>query len=158
MTAPVKKSLASTVRKLFASKSKREIARLISKRKLKGKCRPGPLMQASNAWQRWEEKLLGKEPDFEVARKTGRTLNSVRIHRRLLGIACLPNPRFWTEEDMSLNHFLDHRELATLRRWTKPFIPKAWRFLVTDITERFRRLAITRSISDPRILISDSNH
>ena len=42
------------------------------------------------SWTPAEDALLGKLPDAEVARRTGRTLLAVRMHRYLKGI---PAPR-----------------------------------------------------------------
>src|SRR5665213_2725305 len=79
MTMPSKNLLVISAKKLLASKSKREVERLVGQRKVQWKRRRGPLLRASTTWQRWEEALLGKEHDLIVARKTGRTLGAVRI-------------------------------------------------------------------------------
>ncbi len=51
-------------------------------------------------WTAKERALLGKLPDTEVARRTGRTREAVRIERERQGI---PNPdsRGWTAEDIA---------------------------------------------------------
>jgi hypothetical protein len=89
-TLPTKNSLVLSAKKLLASKSKREVERLVGQRKVNWKRRHGRLLRASQAWQRWEEKLLGTEHDLIVARKTGRTLEAdIHVARRYPSRICL---------------------------------------------------------------------
>jgi hypothetical protein len=71
--------------------------RLAKKLKLVRHIKPGyhgPL------WTDEQNQLLGTLPDSEVARRTGRTENAVRIKREKIG---LPNPesRGWTPEELA---------------------------------------------------------
>jgi hypothetical protein len=112
MAMPAKNSLLLSARKLLASKSTREVERIVGRRKVKAKRRLGRLLRASKAWQRWEEELLGKEHDLVVARKTGRTLNAVRLHRGSLRIAAVPSPNLWTKKEMALFGTMTDSEIA----------------------------------------------
>jgi hypothetical protein len=59
--------------------------------------RPRP---GGDEWTPEETRLLGKLPDAEVTRRTGRTVEAVRIKREKMG---LPNPesRAWTPQELS---------------------------------------------------------
>jgi len=52
------------------------------------------------AWKAREVRLLGRLPDAEVARRTGRDADAVRVKRQSLGI---PNPQSpaWTADEMA---------------------------------------------------------
>ena len=68
-------------------------------------------------WTPEDIALLGTLPDEEVARRTGRTVNAVRLKREELGI---PNPagNRWRPEDITLLGTLPDREVA--RRLGRP--------------------------------------
>jgi hypothetical protein len=53
------------------------------------------------AWQARELRLLGKLPDEEVARRTGRSAGAARRKREALGIVN-PASRTWTPEELAL--------------------------------------------------------
>ncbi len=74
--------------------AKRQMAERLNLRKHLKTGYHGPL------WTSAQLKLLGKFPDDEVARRTGRTVNAVRIERERQGI---PNPesRGWTAEEIA---------------------------------------------------------
>ena len=68
-------------------------------------------------WTPEDIPLLGTLPDKEVARRTGRTVNGVRLKREELGI---PNPagNRWRPDDITLLGTLPDREVA--RRLGRP--------------------------------------
>jgi len=53
-------------------------------------------------WSLKEIKLLGTARDKEVARRLGRTIQSVRMQRRKLRIAAVPWGRAWTHDELKL--------------------------------------------------------
>jgi DNA-binding CsgD family transcriptional regulator len=81
----------------------------------------------SKRWTRQEERLLGKLSDAEVAKRLGRSVLSVGMHRRLLGLRKFSRKsRTWTEaEDKLLGTMRDdvlakklgcHHNAVTYRR------------------------------------------
>src|SRR6266498_2691534 len=93
------RALAEAARKYASGKSRRELERLLAKRVV-GIRRPrGPLLQGSNKWQEWELELLGKLPDRDVAKLTGRTRLAVEAKRQKLRLLrrASPSPP-WTPE------------------------------------------------------------
>ncbi len=107
MSRASKKPLVETAAEYLAAKSQRELERLLDRREARLKPRQGRRLRASNLWQEWEIKFLGKIPDKEVARRTGRKIEAVGIKRRNLGrnYYKLPNVspgRKWSKEDLAL--------------------------------------------------------
>jgi hypothetical protein len=75
----------------------------------------------------------------------------------LLGAVGNPNLGY----EALLWSFASHRwrfEFPAEYRREKPFMPRTLRLWVTDSTERLRRLAMMRSRSVPRIIVSASFH
>jgi len=67
----------------LAQKSERQRERLLGRRITKARLRKGRMVRQSNPWERWEDKLLGKAPDRQLARRPKRSLASVAMRRRL---------------------------------------------------------------------------
>ncbi len=60
---------------------------MLARRGVPYKRRKGRLLKASIKWQEWEIDLLGKLPDREVAKLTGRTRAAVEVKRQKLRTA-----------------------------------------------------------------------
>src|SRR5437870_3319927 len=93
-------SLSKAAKKYLASKSRREIERLL--REKAKKRRRGRVRRAFNPWEKWELALLGTAPDGELAQKLGRSRSAV--HRQRLNLGRRPvlvYPR-WTPEEIAL--------------------------------------------------------
>ena len=80
------RSLKRAAREYLAKTSERELARLLRSKVSpdfrRRNRRQAPV--ASNRWQKWEWALLGKCPDRDAARQTGRTLKAIIKRRRRL--------------------------------------------------------------------------
>ncbi len=68
-------------------------------------------MATTGRWTPDDIALLGTLPDTEVARRTGRTVNAVRLKREELGIPNQAGNR-WRPEDITLLGRLPDREVA----------------------------------------------
>src|SRR5207248_3019089 len=99
----------------------------------------GRLLRIVREWDPWEIKLLGQAPDPEVARKTGRTLKSIRHKRTRLGILWRPAPPRWTAADKKLLGRLTDFEVA--RRLGRS---------VTSVTNQRTKFAIPYVASSAR--------
>src|SRR5213593_1832649 len=77
------KPLATAARQYAASKSTRELARVLgrqARKRVRG--RTGRRLRASDRWQKWEVELLSTEPDSGVALQIGRSVRAVYHKRR----------------------------------------------------------------------------
>jgi hypothetical protein len=68
--------------------------------------------KGGNPWTEEELSMLGKVSDKELARMTGRTIDSVNLQRRRLGIRT--SKYYWKEEDLALLGTKSDKELAQL--------------------------------------------
>src|SRR5260370_11487588 len=100
MAAPKKSPLAKVARKFAASRSEKELRRLVGRRgSFEGKRLSGRRLRASNAWRRWEIELLGRCKDAEAARQLGRSVRSIIRRRLQLHIGIFePEQRPWKHE------------------------------------------------------------
>jgi hypothetical protein len=97
----------------LAEKSDREVARIIGIRRKVGKGGRGKLLRAANKWEKWEFELLGKYPDQEVARRTGRRVSAINFKRRALRIRMYNSPvKRWKDWDRKLLGKCSDDELA----------------------------------------------
>jgi hypothetical protein len=72
-------------------------------------------LYASNRFQEWEDAFLGKMTDREAARKTGRSINSIRVRRVRLGIPIMyahPAIRPWMAKEIKLLGTMTDLKLA----------------------------------------------
>jgi hypothetical protein len=111
MAKSSKKPLVDDARKYLASKSVREVERILGRWKGKRR-RRGRMLRAFMPWERWEDAMLGKELDPVVARKIGRSLACVHARRRQLGIPRAPNPQLWTAKELALFGTMPDSEIA----------------------------------------------
>lgn len=133
-----------------------------------GSGRANPKVGREYFWSAAEDRLLGKQPDAEVARLVGRAIAAVARRRQEAGIIFRPNPRWTKAEDRLLAQSLKEprrrnatRELARqlgrsqaaveMRRRKKfgrvQRTPRAW-------TRREERLLGTRSDTEVARLIN----
>src|SRR5438270_389421 len=96
-----KKSVAEAARRFLASKSESEASRLLGRRTLPGTKQPAKRwLTASNRWEKWEIRLLGKHTDLEVARQIGRSYDAVQVKRLILRIPIFePKHPPWSRQD-----------------------------------------------------------
>jgi hypothetical protein len=108
------KALSAAAKRFFATKSKRDLNRLIAARQIDAyaKKRKGRRLTASNAWQSWELDLLGAVTDLEVARITGRTHKAVSSKRISLRILARGPYLFWRKNEEALLGAMPDREAA----------------------------------------------
>jgi hypothetical protein len=72
-------------------------------------------LYAANRYQEWEDAFLGKVTDREAARKTGRSIYSIRIRRTWLGIPVVhahPAIRPWVAKEIKLLGTMTDLKLA----------------------------------------------
>src|SRR6266853_6268585 len=109
-----KSSLSRHAARFLARRPRREVERLLPKRAIAFKKSQGRILKASNLWQEWEIRLLGRLPDRDVARRTGRTCRAAASKRRQLGFLRRP-PRSaapWTPEHLRLLGKFPDKEVA----------------------------------------------
>ncbi|MBI1178465.1 hypothetical protein GC207_13605 [bacterium] len=110
--------LAGKVREFIGRKSQRDLTRLLGRSAPKpARSRKGSLLRAPRYWQKWETALLGKVPDAEVARRTGRTYSAVQSQRVKQGILYV-RQRDWTPDEIGLLGKYPDREVARMTRRT----------------------------------------
>jgi hypothetical protein len=104
------------VRAYLASKSEREQYRLMGSRGVPVKAgRRGHRLKSNRRWQAWEIELLGKMPDREACRKTGRTLSALSTKRVELKIPAIRTHQLpWTPEQVALLGKLPDKEAARI--------------------------------------------
>jgi hypothetical protein len=97
-------NLARAARKYLAQKSETEIARMLHLRGRIGSVpkKSGRRLSASCFWQRWEIYFLGKHPDKETARRTGRSVGAVLSKRVALHIPVFNGLKDWREWELKL--------------------------------------------------------
>ena len=72
-------------------------------------------LKSNRRWQDWEIELLGKVPDREAVRRTGRTLSAVSTKRVELQIPAIRTRQLpWTPEQIALLGKLPDKEAARL--------------------------------------------
>ena len=91
-------------------------------------------------WKPSEIELLGKRPDRDVARETGRTHAAVKRMRKLLHIPSATPVRFWTPEENRLLGTLPDAELA--RRLNRGITGVTQQRLKLGISFRKRRTSL----------------
>ena len=135
--------LEAASRRYLASKSGREVARLLGHQAPAAARRPTrrKAPQASNQWQPWEIELLGKKPDRDVARQIGRSHATVKNRRKSLRIPSLTPMRRWTEDENRLLGTLPDAELA--RRFNRG---------LTAIQQQRMKLRISFHASDAELI------
>jgi hypothetical protein len=86
--------LKQLMRNHLAGKSRRELKRLLGSQARPDVNRRGrrKLLSAFKHWQKWELALLGKCPDQELARRTGRTVKAIEQHRKRFHIKMFNSP------------------------------------------------------------------
>jgi hypothetical protein len=95
-----------------------ELVRLLGHQgqKVNGYRQRAKRLRAANSYQKWEDAMLGKMPDREAARKTGRTIKGIQSRRVLLGIPAVrvqPQPmRPWTADEIKLFGTMSDLQLA----------------------------------------------
>ena len=78
-------------------------------------------------WTKAEEKLLGRASDKIIARRLKRSLTSIYIRRRLLGIPfCNPNYRRWTKREDRLLGIKKAGNRYDFQSNSVPFLPDYW--------------------------------
>lgn len=119
LATPKASRLVAKVRDYAGQRSQRELTRLFGRagqQRLKAK--DGRRLRAPKFWQRWEiELLLGKVPDAEVARRTGRTRGAIQVKREKLRILYVPM-RDWPENELRLLGKYSDREVARMTQRT----------------------------------------
>src|SRR3989442_1088424 len=113
------KSLASLALTYMASKTVRQMRRLVVRRSVNGqRAKPGCRLKRKRGWrgwQEWELELLGKMPDRDAARETGRTLSAISSRRVELKIPAIRTRELpWTPEQIALLGKLPDKEAARL--------------------------------------------
>ena len=97
--------LIRAARQYLDQKSGKDIARLLRLRGDRG-VRPGKTerrLKSPFFWKRWEIRLLGKHPDAEAARRTGRKVAAVMQKRKKLHIPCFdPKVKKWQKWELKL--------------------------------------------------------
>jgi hypothetical protein len=132
-------------------------------------------LHASNCWQEWEDELLGKMSDRDVAGKTGRTYESVQARRYRLGIQCFPplrrsKIRPWTDREIKLLGTMNDVRLARRLRRKKhqvlfqrlalkipPFKPRSptrsWKPAEIRLLGRFKDSEVARRLGCPQYTV-----
>src|SRR5260221_4627031 len=112
MTTHESSSLAKAAEKFLVGKSRREVERLLA-RKAGPEVRKRRILSASNKWQEWELALLGRLPDREVVKRTGRSRGAVESKRRESGFLtrAAPDPP-WTPDEIALLGKLPDKEIG----------------------------------------------
>src|SRR5208282_2147886 len=107
-------SLHLAIRRYLENKSDRELTRILGR--LPGGARLKRRRSGGKALDYWtldEQKLLGKNPDDEVAKKVGRSEYAVATRRRKAGIPTpTPYQRPWTGRELKLVGSKPDREIA----------------------------------------------
>lgn len=106
------------IRDYAEQRSQRELTRLLGRagqKSLKGK--DGRRLRAAKFWQQWEIELLGKVPDAEVAKRTGRTRSAIQVKREKLRILYM-RMRDWPENELRLLGKHSDREVARMTQRT----------------------------------------
>lgn len=167
-------ALARAARMYLAGKSERERKQLFGHRARGVAGRQGQRAHAPRFWQKWQDALLGRMPDAEAARKTGRSAIAVRKRRLILGIPCLralpQNSRRWTEEEIQLLGTMTDSELARRlgckkqmvlgKRWRLkiPVFParkpsRAWKAAELKLLGRFKDSEVGRQLDCPQYTV-----
>jgi len=101
-------------REYLAQKSAKEIARLLQVREriIPRQTKLERRLTASCFWQKWEIELLGKTPDKETARLTGRPVGGVMEKRKGLHIPVFNGQKDWAVWELKLLGKIPDTEVA----------------------------------------------
>jgi hypothetical protein len=100
-------------RKIFSGRPKTTAFKQFMQRRMLERIRNRevPFVKPEQLWKTQEVRLLGTASDEDVARKLGRSLNSVKVKRVRLGIAAVPK-QWITPQEIALLGTMPDAELA----------------------------------------------